>query len=100
MNSLRVVPVVSVVSVAAAFGFAGCGETTIDNGKLQDKIKTGVTEQTGAKVKSVNCPSGVKAEKGKTFTCDITAANGQTGKITVTQSDSKGNVTWKITTVN
>ena len=38
----------------------------------------------------------MKAEKGDTFTCDITAANGQTAKVTITQTDSDGNVRYEL----
>ena len=93
MNPARLLPAVAVV---AAFGFAGCGDKTLDTDKLQDKVSDGVAKQTGAKIKSVDCPSDVKAEKGNTFTCDVTAANGQKAKVTITQTDSDGNVRYEL----
>ena len=49
MTSVRLLPVVAAL---AAFGFAGCGDKTLDTGKLEGKVKDGVAAQTGTKIKS------------------------------------------------
>lgn len=40
----------------------------------------------------VKCPEGVKVEKGKTFECDLTAADGTPATITLHITDDDGNV--------
>jgi hypothetical protein len=95
MTSVRLLTAAAAV---AALGFAGCGDKKLDTDKLEGKVEDGVAAQTGTKIKSVECPSDVKAEKGNTFTCDITAVNGQTGKVTITQTDSDGNVRYELNT--
>ena len=48
---------------------------------IKDSLSTPSVKVTDAK-----CPSGVKAEKGATFTCNVTLSNGGTGKAEVTQT--------------
>jgi hypothetical protein len=90
MRSLR--HVMSIAACASlALGFAAC-EKTINTGKLEGKLKEGIQKQFGVKVSKVDCPSDVKAKKGKTFTCKAHAANGQIQKFTITQDDNEGHV--------
>jgi hypothetical protein len=86
---------VSVVAVlcagcsASVCAGSGCG---IDTGKAESSVKTIVASATGADVKSVSCPTKVAFKKGTSFTCIATGADGTTAPITLTQTDSKGNV--------
>ncbi len=41
---------------------------------------------------AVECPNGVKVEKGKTFDCDVTAADGTPATITLHIADDDGKV--------
>ena len=75
---------------------AGCGETTIDADKLEGEIAQGVEEQTGTRNVSVDCPDDVKAEKGGTFECEVTAPGGVKANAPVTQTDDDGNVEWRL----
>lgn len=79
-------------AVALATGAAGCGEDTINDAKAEETITKEVEAQVGADVGSVSCPGDVKAEKGGTFTCVVTGADGTKGEVRVTQKDDKGNV--------
>ena len=54
----------------------GCGETVIDAGKTEDAI-THNLEQSGMKIQSVDCPSDVEVEKGKTFECTVVQKGGK-----------------------
>lgn len=72
---------------------AGCGTTSVDTDKGEAFITKAITEQVGARVKSVKCPENVTAKKGDRFTCDVTGADGSTGDAVVTQQDDKGSVT-------
>jgi len=73
-----------------AFLLAGCGGD-VKKDKAQDQIASGIEAQTKADVKYVNCPGGVKAEKGATFQCEALIP------VNVTQVDDKGHVRWQIT---
>ena len=79
--------------IAAAAMLAGCGSTTeIDpprpRAPFGDAVKVGGLTT----AKSVSCPSGVKAKKGDTFTCDATLANGASGTVTVHITSGDGHI--------
>lgn len=81
-------------------GVAGCSfsastSTDLDIQKAQDEIAKSIQEQTGESA-TVQCPSPVKQEQGNSFDCTATFADGQTGTITVSQTDNDGNITWKL----
>jgi hypothetical protein len=71
---------------------SGCDKGTIDTAKAQSTARSLVAQQTGAQVKSVVCPRHIPLERGATFTCTATGADGTTGRIDVTQKDDQGNV--------
>jgi hypothetical protein len=71
---------------------AGCGTQSLNTDKAESGIKSFIEQQTGARVSSVDCPGNVKAEKGKTFTCEATGADGTKATINVTQASDKGDV--------
>jgi hypothetical protein len=75
---------------------AACGPSVLDDAKLQDAIATGFKTQTGVQVSSVDCPEDQKIATGATFNCTLTAADGTTYTIAVTQTDDKGNVHWSV----
>lgn len=79
-------------AAAAALAAAGCGGTEIDDAKAERFIEDTVTEQVGARVQSVECPTGLTAEKGETFECTVTGDDGSTGRTVVTEKDDEGNV--------
>lgn len=60
-------------------------------------IETGVAAELGTQVGgtwTVTCPETVDIGAGKTFTCDAASDDGQTTPITVTQTDTEGNISW------
>jgi hypothetical protein len=65
-------------------------ETTLAS-QLNVKLnRTGIT---------VDCPNDIKAESGGDFDCTGTVPSEGVLTVHVTQTDSKGHVTWKITDV-
>ena len=80
------------VAAAAVLVATGCGGTEIDDAKAERFIEATVTEQVGARVESVECPTGLTAKKGETFECTVTGDDGSTGRTVVTEKDDEGNV--------
>jgi Domain of unknown function (DUF4333) len=67
-----------------------CGETEIDAGKTEALIKNGVA---GPEPRDVECPDGIEAQKGATFRCDVTYAQGiPPAEVTVHIVDDEGRV--------
>jgi hypothetical protein len=79
---------VLLLSLLFAVFLAGCS-TTIDDKKGEKAIKANLVD---AKVKSVDCPSGLTAKKDATFQCDVVGEDGSTAKVDVTEKDDKGHV--------
>jgi hypothetical protein len=69
----------------AVLGAAGCGNGTVDAATVEKGIEQQVAAA-GTSVTKVDCPSDVKSEKGATFRCGVSFANGATGKVEVTQT--------------
>ena len=92
MTKLLALTAIAMLALAAA----GCGKTVLDATKTEEQLESslektlpaalsgpsgealaeelGVTPET--KVESVECPTDVEVEKGTTFTCTVTFANG------------------------
>jgi hypothetical protein len=73
------VPVFCVAALplcAAAIVASGCGETVIDPVKAEDTIQASLEKSLHEKIKSVDCPSDVKVEAGKAFTCTVDFSKG------------------------
>lgn len=74
--------------------------STLDDARLEQVITEGIQTQTGVTLTSIDCPSGQPLQEGNTFTCTAATPDGSTLQITVTQTDSIGNVHWSITGQN
>lgn len=79
----------------AAFLATGCGETVIDSAKTEAAIEQNLEKSVGQKVSSVDCPSGVEVEAGKTFECTVSLAGGkqETATLKIINSDADVEVT-------
>jgi Domain of unknown function (DUF4333) len=75
-----------VVCLAAAVAIAGCGETTIDSGKLEREISDDA-EREGLVLDEVDCPSP-EVEEGDTFACTVTV-KGEQRKLDVVQREKE-----------
>ena len=72
--------------LAATLAIAGCGETTIDSGRLEGDIKDDA-EREGLVLDSVDCPSP-EVDEGATFECTVTV-KGEERKLEVTQREDE-----------
>ncbi|MGH8905872.1 MAG: DUF4333 domain-containing protein [Egibacteraceae bacterium] len=86
--------------VLAALLLAGCSDQApaareLNTQRLQDQLATGIQAQTGVVV-AVRCPGNVRLETGDEFQCALTAGDGSTRQVAVTQRDDRGNVSWKV----
>ena len=80
------------IALAVAGVIAGCGETKIDGPRAERLIRDLVTDDVGARVRSVTCPTGITASKGVRFNCAVTAVDGTKGNVVVTGRDDDGGV--------
>jgi hypothetical protein len=81
----KLVPLILSVLLLAA-----CGGTEIDAGKAESLIKDNIA---GPQPKTVDCPDGVKAKGGDTFTCDLTYEHGlPPAKVTVHIENDDGRI--------
>jgi hypothetical protein len=81
----------SAMAFVALLVFSGCGGgTVIDSTKQEEAVQANFENVYKEKVSSVNCPSGVKVEKGTTFKCTITPAKGkeQTETLEIVNGDA------------
>lgn len=76
----------------AALIAAGCGGTVLDLSKTEDQIKASIEESPGAKVSSVDCPSGIEVEPKTKFTCSVQLSKGRTGTATLLIRDEDANL--------
>jgi hypothetical protein len=80
-----------VVAAALTLAVAGCGEEVIDDGKAEGFIRDGLEDQGGLTVASVDCPSDVDVEKGKTFDCTAETDRGRF-EVTIRMTDDEGTI--------
>ncbi len=80
-------------AIVGALSAVGCGggSATVDQVNLQTAIAVSIAQQKHV-LAIVQCPKGVQAKKGVTFTCTATLADGHQYPFTVTVTDDKGNV--------
>jgi hypothetical protein len=83
-----------VVCCLAAFA-AGCSKT-LDSTGVESQVKAAIEDRLGQTGMTVDCPDDVEVKAGATFTCTATGPSGTTATVEVTQTDDKGNLTWKI----
>ena len=80
-----------VVALASATAIAGCAKE-IDNKDAEAFLTDSISKQTGSTIKAVSCPDGISLKRGDTFDCSVTAADGTSGTVTVTQTNGDGGV--------
>jgi hypothetical protein len=82
---------------SAALAVAGCeasfstGSTKIDPDEA-GRLARQLVDAGEVKSRTIDCPSDVKAERGKTFVCEITWDDGTTGRITFHMTSDDGDV--------
>ena len=75
---------------ALVLAVSGCGDTVIDDVKTEEAIEASLEKSLHEKIRGVDCPSDVKVEAGKTFTCtvDINASNEAIATLKIRNSDA------------
>jgi hypothetical protein len=68
---------------------------SLNGDQLEQVITAGISEQIGVTV-TVVCPDDRPMQQGDVFTCTATTADGQPRTVEVTQTDSAGNVSWRL----
>jgi uncharacterized protein DUF4333 len=91
----RSIRLFTAIGAATLLLLSACTKT-LDTSKLESEIKRGIEKQTDITVKSIDCPEDRKAKQGDAFTCTVTASDGTTGTVKVTQTDDNGNVRWEL----
>lgn len=84
-------PVLAVAVLAAALFASGCGETVIDQTKVEATIKENLRAR-HERIASVDCPSGVEVEPNATFKCTVNLAGGGTKTATLRIVDKKADL--------
>ena len=81
--------------IAAALLAVGCGDTVLDSTKTEEQLQASLSKSLGEKVSSVDCPSDIEVEKGKTFNCSVKVQKGedQTVTLEIRNSDADVSVT-------
>jgi hypothetical protein len=75
LKAFAAMPLIALVIAGGAL--AGCGETVIDDVKLEETLKDNLEKSRGGKVKSVDCPSGVEVEAKTEFECTVRPQKGK-----------------------
>jgi hypothetical protein len=78
--------------VAIAFVFAGCGDTVLDSTKTEEQLQASLSKSLGEEVTSVDCPSDIEVEKGKTFNCSVKMQKGEDQIVTLEIRNSDADV--------
>ena len=75
--------------VVLAFAVGGCGETVIDEAKIEDTIRADVEKTRGEEVEAVDCPRA-EVEPGATFSCTVDYPDGRqaTYKLKIRNEDA------------
>ena len=82
------------VWIGVALAISGCGETTIDSGKLEADVEEEAAQQ-GLVLDEVECPSP-EVEEGEKFECTVTV-KGEQRKLEMTQRTDEGSVAYDLT---
>jgi hypothetical protein len=100
LKSTRTIAIATVCMSAVLL--TGCSTTKTLNGTdVQNAISKGLVDQVGGGPYTVVCPTEPTAQKGATFTCDVTdPSDGTKAVVTVTQTDDNGTFDWKVTSAS
>lgn len=81
---------------AGALVAAGCGDNTLDTADAEKKISDEIFDQRNVRPEKVDCPKEMKAEKDKTYRCQITAPGGDKIGATITMTDDDGGFRFEV----
>ncbi len=86
------------VLVCVAVAATACSKS-LDTGGLETTLASQLNDKLNRTGITVDCPNDIKAESGGQFDCTGTVPSEGTLTVHVTQTDSKGHVTWEVTDV-
>jgi hypothetical protein len=87
----------ALLAASAALALTACGTARLETEKLEARIKRGVEQQVGIRLKSVDCPKDIEIRAGHTFHCRVITTGGDSASVQVRQKDDKGNVSYQLT---
>ncbi len=96
VSSDRSIPLARALAavLVGTLALSGCGSTTvIDHTIVEKAIEISIAQQQHI-ITIVSCPKGVVAAAGTRFYCSATLASGRQLPITVSATDSRGDVTY------
>lgn len=94
--ALSIALVVSLPGFGQGFQ-AGYDSAQFDMAAVETEIQTGIAEQTGVTVESVECPASPTIEEGATFECVANATDGTSVFVSVRIQDNEGSYVWEVT---
>ena len=80
-----------VALLAVALVSTGCGDTQIDDVKMEDTIQQYLVKDLNEDVKSIDCPSGEPVEASNRFDCAVVLDGGKKMTVTVKIRDNDAN---------
>jgi hypothetical protein len=85
------------IAVLTAVGVtvSACGLMKIDHKKVEQSIKTQAAAK-GLDLTSIDCPKNIPLKQGEAFACNGVDADGKNVSFRVDQTDSKGDIQWKL----
>ena len=81
----------AVLAVVASLGLAACGEETLEQGSIEDNVKSQYKQVAQKDLKEVSCPDDASAKKGTKFECEATTASGKKIAFKFENTDDEGN---------
>jgi hypothetical protein len=89
-----IIAVMRGIIIGLALALVAC-TNQIDSSKVEASIHE-TSKTKGLPLASISCPAGVKIEKGRTFKCNVTDAQGTAATVTVTMTDNDGTISWDL----
>jgi Domain of unknown function (DUF4333) len=93
MNSRRFLGAIALLLALATFT-AGCGDTVLDSAKTEETIQANLEKSVSEKIKAVECPSDLKVEADKTFTCTVVYPDGKQATATLKIRNKEADVSF------
>ena len=88
--------IAAALAIAAMGALAACGEKTLDTKDAEEEIADKIEAQRNVRPKSIECPDDMKAKKGETYTCKLTAPNGDELDVKLEMLDDDGKFQFEV----
>ena len=84
------------LAIGAMGALAACGEKTLDTDDAEKEIADKIEQQRNVRPKTIECPDDMTAKKGETYTCTLTAPNGDELDVKLTMLDDDGKFEFEV----